>query len=94
MTNQIFTAQTSNANSVKFPSEGFVVSLIAKGTWGGATLTVQVSPDDGTTWVTSDVALTSDGIQNFTAGKGVFYRVALSGATGTTSLSAWIAYEK
>lgn len=92
MTTPIFTAKTAAYTTPTFPSQGDVVSLIAKGTWGGALVTVEVSPDDGTTWVTSQAQLTADGIVNFIAGRGTLYRVSLTNPNGTTNLSAWIAY--
>jgi hypothetical protein len=92
MPTQLFTAQTANGASGASVSQGRYATLMAKGTWGGAVITVEVSPDGGTNWITSTVQLTSNGVVNFIAGRGVTYRLALTSAT-TTNLNAWLAYE-
>jgi hypothetical protein len=62
------------------------------GTWGGATAQLQGSADSGGTW--TDVTGASTGV-NTTSGQFIgdfpgsyIYRVALSGASGTTSLTS------
>jgi hypothetical protein len=62
------------------------------GTWGGATAQLQGSADSGATW--TDVTGASTGV-NTTPGQFIgdcpgsyTYRVALSGASGTTSLTS------
>jgi len=94
---QVFTAQTANGNSSAYQltsaPEGGVqpvtMQLQASGTWGGAVLQVQVSPDSGTTWITlTGASLTVDGVIQFDV-NATQVRVNISGVT-TTSLNAWI----
>jgi hypothetical protein len=91
MTTQLFTAQTANGSTQAVPVNGRHVSFVAAGTFGGATLTVEVSPDSGTTWVSTGTTLTAAGAVEVTYGEGLLLRVTLSGATGTTSLNVWTA---
>lgn len=53
------------------------------GTFGGGTLSLEISYDQGTTWfaVGTDTDLTSDGHGNFDLPSGVLLRGTLSGAT-------------
>ena len=48
---KIFDGQTSDANSASEAWPGGVGQMVGAGTWGGGTLKIQMSPDDGTTWV-------------------------------------------
>lgn len=59
------------------------------GTWGGATCSLEFSPDKGTTWIPVGAAstFTQDGVAKFSLNGGKI-RATISGATGTTSLSA------
>ncbi len=94
MTTQLFATKTVAFSSGSFESEGRrFATLLAKGTWDGALVKVEASPDDGTTWITTTVQLTTDGVANFIAGKGVLYRVSISNPGASTSLSAWVAFE-
>lgn len=70
-------------------------SLFVYGTWNGATVKLQASPDGGTTWIdvptdaanSSPLSLTANGICNFVLGP-CKLRAAISGAGGSTSLTA------
>lgn len=90
---KLFTLQTANGSTAKFVSSGDFMSLIASGTFGGATITVEVSPDDGTTWIATSATLTAAGVTNFIGGEGLRFRFTLSGATGPTSVNAWVAFQ-
>lgn len=59
------------------------MELVAYGTWGSGTLTLQFSPDGGTTWITvSGVSLTANGyVGNIIASQGDQVRAVLTGAT-------------
>lgn len=50
MATYLFSARTSNGNSSSVSHPGGPVLLIARGTFDGATVKIQVS-DDGTNWV-------------------------------------------
>lgn len=90
---KLFNAQTANGSSQVFPSAGDYITLIAQGVFGGATITVELSPDGGTTWVATSAVLTATGVQNFIGGEGLKFRLTLSGATGTTNVNAWVAFQ-
>lgn len=81
------TANATSAEHITACSETIIV--VASGTFGSGTVTLQVSPDGGTTWVTTGKTLTADGsvFQDFPAGSRL--RVALTGATGP-DLDVWI----
>lgn len=55
----------------------------AFGTFGGGTLTLQASFDDGTTWINvgSNCEFTDNGAANFEIHRRVFLRYSLSGST-------------
>jgi hypothetical protein len=55
--------------------------IIATGTWGGGTLTLEYS-HDGTTFVSSGQTLTANGVISFQDRPGMTWRVTLAGATG------------
>lgn len=82
----------ATVNSGTFPSAGDFMSLVASGGFGGGTLTVQVSPDGGTTWINTPATLTAAGVTNFIGGEGLLFRLALTGAAGA-SLTAWVAFQ-
>lgn len=90
---QFFSARATNGSSATFQSLGDYITLVVSGTFGGATLTVEVSADGGTTWVTSGVTATAAGAFNFIIGQGLLARLTLSGVT-TTSVNAHVAYCK
>lgn len=94
---QLFTAQAADGDSSavdlrpgSVPGIAFYGTLFVDGTFGGGTVTVLVSPDDGTTWVTTDVTFTEENVQNLQINAPVKLKLSLSGAT-TPSISAWIA---
>lgn len=65
------------------------------GTFGGATVTIQGSNDDGTTWATltdplgNNLAFTAAGMKQITE-LPQFIRPLVSSASGTTSLSVYL----
>lgn len=93
MITRIFIARTTNGASGTFQSTGRFATLLTAGTFGGAAVAVEVSPDGGTTWITTTLSVTGPSSTNFIAGNGLLYRLTVSGATGTTNLNAWVAYE-
>jgi len=62
--------------------------VYAFGTWDGATLTVEFSPDGGTTWfaIGTDTTFTASGWANFEMQGMVLIRGSIS-SVGTTTLS-------
>jgi len=55
--------------------------IVASGTWGGGTLTLEYS-HDGSTFVPSAQTLTANGTIEFQDRPGMWWRVTLAGATG------------
>jgi len=94
MANSSFTklhdAVTATADSSSINWMGGEGTMCASGTWDSATVKLQMSPDDGTTWI--DVGTTStlsdDGMANFKFPP-CDLRIAVT-ITGTSSLTAWI----
>jgi hypothetical protein len=86
----LFTNQASNANStatlVQHRAEYTTATLAAWGGFGGGTLTLRFSPDNGTTWLDfpTPVTLTAPGSKQQTIPTGVLIRGELTGATGST----------
>ena len=93
-TEKVFAAQTSDGQSTAYEWPGGIGQFIVEGTWNGATVKLQVSPDGGTTWldVGSDVTLTAAGIGNFELGGSSNFKIRadLSSAGGSTSLDCWM----
>jgi len=91
MTVQLLTAADADGSSGTFALNGSV-SVVVSGTWNGATITTQVSPDGGTTWVAagSTTTFTANG-HAVLEGYGLIGRLTISSA-GTTELNAWIGY--
>jgi hypothetical protein len=68
-------------------------TLVAWGTWDGATVSLELSPDGGTTWIAiTGASFTDDGAANIDTQAGLTYRGAVSGAGASTSvtLKAWL----
>lgn len=98
VTNDIvfFTARTTDGNSsaypMAFPNKKGQLSVY--GTFGGATVTFQYSPDYGTTYIAARdaagnaIAFTANGGIEIEAPIGELMRCVVSGATGPTTISA------
>ncbi len=94
---KVFDGQTSDANSTAMTWDKSSLGTVwGEGTWGGGTISLETSPDSGTTWVPADDGsnnhqLTADGALTFQVAEGpeVQVRVALSGSSGA-NLNVWI----
>jgi len=64
------------------------VSFYADGTWGSATMSLQCSADDGTTWHTL-ATKTADGVSHHEC-VATLLRLEITGGTGA-NLDAWLA---
>ena len=84
----ILDAATANGNSTPVEWTGGTGTFWAWGTFGGATVALEASPD-GENWFTVGpaVSFTQQGVGGFALGP-CRLRAALTGATGTTSVSA------
>jgi hypothetical protein len=87
--NRMFTAQTADGNSNAVNWAGGRGVFMAWGTFGGGTCKLQMSPDDGTTWINVDrtgdtfVTLTANGEGGFELPK-CKLRANLAGSTGAS----------
>lgn len=63
-------------------------AMFVKGTFGSGTVTMEFSPDGGTTWATTGAAKTADGMASADVPSGML-RLTLTGAT-SPNLNAWI----
>jgi hypothetical protein len=81
-----FATQTANGSSASIAWPGGRGVFSAWGTWGSGTLTLQQSPDDGTTWINVDrtgdtyVTFTGNGEGGFELGE-CLLRVTTTGST-------------
>ena len=82
---------TTNTNTDILESNGIKLNVFLKGTWGGATLTLQASPD-GTEekYVPlANGAFTADGGCEVNLNPGVKLRAVTTSTSGSTSLSVY-----
>lgn len=92
---QLFKAQTTNGDSTVL--QNFAQgqhqrerTLIIQGTWNGATVTLYVSADGVTFVAPTSGAWTADTAQNIVLSSGLYYKLTVSAAGGSTSLNAWV----
>ena len=92
--NKIFTTQTSNASTSAQTWEGRKGHGVASGTWDTSNLQLEVSPDDGSTWISvgSEGNLTEDGAFSFDLNP-CQLRLTLASVGSSTSINAWISKE-
>jgi hypothetical protein len=87
---QVFDGVSSNGNSSALDWPGGIGQMIVSGTFGSGTVKLQVSPDDGTTWVDvgGDAEVTAAAVVNFSLNS-CDIRLNLSGSSGA-SLDGWL----
>lgn len=85
---QLFEAQSANGESTARDWSGGAGTLAGSGTFDSGTLTLQMSPDGGTTWLATSATLTAAGIAAFTLPP-CKVRLSLGGAS-TPSVNGWI----
>jgi len=92
---KVFTAQTANGSTSSLNWDGRTGQVIASGTWDSATLQLEVSPDDGTTWISvgDEGKLSDSGAFNFDLNP-CNVRLTVASAGGSTNLNAWITSEE
>mgnify|MGYP003147572087 CR=1 FL=1 len=91
---KILNAATANGNSSQYYWDVGEGQVVVSGTFDGATVKLQLSPDDGTTWVDVGTAST------FTAAGGAGFtvnacklRINISAVGASSEISAWISSE-
>ena len=84
----LWTAQSANGTSAEFVLST-ITPITLLGTFGGATVTLQLSTDGGTTWL-DYTTYTAPTCVNINLPTGMMGRLVLSGASGTTSIYATV----
>jgi len=80
-----------NGNTIKWNAPGFGwVALV--GVFDGATVTLQASPDGGTTWiaVSTEAVFTSDAWHAVRLPKGTPLRFNITGGGGSVSINVYV----
>jgi hypothetical protein len=86
---QVMTSKTSGESSAVqwFGGTG---QMIVTGTFDTSTVSLQVSPDDGVTWITvSGSSITAADCKNFDLNS-CDIRLAITSAGASTSINAWL----
>ncbi|MAF24529.1 hypothetical protein CL634_02995 [bacterium] len=85
---QVLTSAVSG-NSTAVQWVGGIGQMVVTGTFDSATVSLQMSPDDGSTWITvSGSSLTSADCKNFDLNS-CDLRLAITSAGASTSINAW-----
>jgi len=77
----LLTASNNASSDTQSDGSAQTLVIVAAGTWGGGTLTLEYS-FDGSTFVSSAKTLTANGVIEFVNRPGLVWRVTLAGATG------------
>jgi len=82
---------TADGNSTVVQWPGGLGQMVACGTWGGGTITLEMSPDDETTWLAigGDSTVTTDACVNFDL-NACDLRLVLAGSDGSFSLDGYL----
>lgn len=87
---QFMTAQTANVVTdmekfyIKYLQNG-KLTFFVWGTFGGATVVIDISPDGGTTWFPTSISLSAQGFGSIDLGAGDY--IARANVTGGTAAS-------
>jgi len=81
MSTTLLSASDNASSAAQSDGSSHTTVIIAAGTFGGGTLTLEYS-FDGATFVSSGQTLTANGVIEFVDRPGMIWRVTLSGATG------------
>ncbi len=92
---KVFTSQTANGSTSSLNWDGRTGQVAASGTWDSATIQLEFSPDDGTTWISlgDECKLSDTGAFNFNLNP-CNVRLTVASAGASTSLNAWITSEE
>ena len=94
---ETLSADGSTATFAIVNEKGAAGTVFAAGTWDSGTLTLDISPDGGTTWIGSGTSgqLTADGFFKYEFNLGLkendaLGRLTLSGAGGSVDIDTWV----
>ena len=83
MSHSFFSGVTADGNSTATNINPGLHTLVAWGTWGSGTIKLQLSPDDGVTWVdVPSASFTANSCLNVNVAADLKYRANLAGSTG------------
>lgn len=86
----LFSASTTNGNSASVIHPGGTLALVVRGTFGGATVKLQIS-DNGADWVDiTDASFTSAAAKLLTMPTGALLRGNIAGGSGASLTVALI----
>lgn len=90
---KVFDGQSADGDSTVLKSPGGVLKAHVNYAAGTGTVTVQTSPDQGTTYdsVGSDGELTASGQVAFITAEGEYVKFVLSGSSGA-DIDAWVGF--
>lgn len=89
MSTALLTASGNASSAAQTADDSQAITIIASGTFGGGTLTLEYSAD-ASTYVTAGLTLTAAGIIQHRPTAGVTWRVTLAGATaGSVTATAF-----
>lgn len=84
----LFTDATTDSSSSGYYIWGARMALQVHGTWDGATVNLEASLDDGTTWSTfTGYSYTADAFKVLWTTRGMMVRASIASAGASTSLS-------
>ena len=84
----LFTAETTSTSSASYYVWGPRMALQVSGTWDGATVNLEASLDDGTTWNTfTGYSYTADAFKVLWTTRGMMVRASIANAGASTSIS-------
>lgn len=90
MFTQVFTTQTSDANSSTVAFNGGQLEIVVSGTFGGGTVTLEANYPDVNAWVAvADGSWTESEVKLLELIRPCSLRLVLAGSSGA-SLDAWI----
>ena len=92
---KVITAQPADGSTSSLNWDGRTGQVAASGTWDSATIQLEFSPDDGTTWISvgDEGKLSADGLFNFDLNP-CNIRLTVASAGSSTSLNAWVTSEE
>ena len=88
---QLFDAATTSSSSASYYTWGPRMAFQLNGIWDGATINIEVSLDDGSTWnVLTGHAYTADTAKVVWTTRSMKVRATIANSGASTSLSAWL----